>query len=1488
MRLTQDSRWSRRWRLVWFSLALTALGHACGQTTASPQARASRFLSGRVRATGAMPQARRQHAAMVAAQAVVAEDAGISLGASWQPVGPGQIASALYGKVTGRVTAVAVDPADASGNTVYVGTTGGGVWKSTNAAGPASAVSFIPLTDTISAFSPNAGTAAVPSLSIGAVSVQNGVVLAGTGDPNDATDSYYGGGVLRSEDGGVTWALIQQADVGNALVGTHSFVGLGVAGFAWSSDSSVVVMAVADAAEGELTQAAATTNSVRGLYVSTDGGKNWQMATIKDGGQTVQTPLPSGGNLGGNAATAVVWNPVRQRFYAAVRYHGYYESSDGATWTRLAAQPGGLSCPTITSAACPMARGALAVQPVSGDLFALTVDSGNHDQGLWQDVCNDAGSGCSGAVSFGTQLNSTPLDEGGGSTVIPQGDYNLALSAAASGNDTLLFVGTADLYRCSLGAGCTLRNTTNARNACGAPAGVAGAQHAIATLTTGALPLVYLGNDGGLWRSTDGVNETGAPCSADDASHFDNLNGGLGSLAEVISFAEDPTDANTLLAGFGANGSAGTSAAGSATEWLQLAPGEGGTVAIDPADTRNWYLSTAAGVSIGRCTQGGRCTAADFAGVPEIGLAQVSGDASLIDPPWLLDPALTSNLLAGTCRVWRGPAANGGAWSSANAVSTLLAGAQNAACDGTNPMIRSLAAGGAASGPGTGSTVLYAGMAGSADGGGSAGGHVFVTTEADRASSSAVWTDQTGSPVTNGAQGFNPGGFDVSSIVADAHDLAGQTVYATIMGFNYPHVYRSIDAGAHWTNISSNLPNAPANSVLVDPNDAHTVYVATDTGVYATGSVADCAVANCWSVYGAGLPYAPVVQLAASAALPTGDGRFGELRAATYGRGIWQVPLTTAYALQAGMSLSATSLSFGPQSVGTVSAAQTVTITNNGHAPLTVSSVAITGGLGTPTLPAEPDFAATTDSCSGATVPVGGSCAVEVSFLPVATGARPGVLTLYGNVSGGQASVTLTGTGTPPGAVVLTPLSLSFPATLVGAVSAAQNITVANTGGAVVTLGAPAVTGDYRIVTNTCAATLSAATSCTVAIAFAPTATGARAGSFTLTDSAGTQTASLRGNGSAPATDALSPASLSFAAQQLSTASGPQAVTLTNSGDVPLTLIAASITGDFVVTNACGNSLNAHASCVMQISYVPKNVGAESGVLTVSDQYRSQTVALAGFGVAPPGVSLAPVSALGFAPVGVGLSSAAQVVTLTNNGGQPLAISSVSLTGDFSLVPGSNTCGSAVAANSACTMQVVFSPAMAGIRTGQLIVMDNSAGSPQTLALTGTGVDFTLAAESSTQTVSSGASAVYPLLLTSASGVPGTAVFTCTGAPANATCNVTPSSVALGTGTAVVTVTVQTGVSTSAVTERGLAWLAVLLPVVLLPGRRRWHSRVLGLVVLCGLMGAMGCGSSRLIPGSSVNNSAPSTPTPGGASTVVVSASSAGLVRSVNLSLTVQ
>ena len=1456
-------------------------------------ARSARFLSGRslpdrTTAAAALNAAKRQH------QAMLASPRSSILGVAWTSLGPNQVATAEFGNVTGRITAIVIDPADASGNTVYLGTTGGGVWKSTNAAGPADAVRFTPLTDTLPVF--DASSSVAPSLSIGSLAITNGVLLAGTGDPNDATDSYYGAGILRSADGGVTWTLAQQSLDG--AYGNHSFFGLSVAALAFSSATpSLAVAGLTQAAEGAAVNAENLSASQMGLYYSNDAGVTWHMATVMDGSQVLQSPTANGNNGGGSPVTSVVWNPVRQSFYAAIADHGYYASADGVNWSRLANQPGiGLTttaCPATPGAgnpACPMLRGTLAVQPATGDMFALTVDFSDQDQGLYQDVCALNGTACGNAtVSFGTKLNSAPLEQGNGSAAILQGDYNLALAAAASGTDTVLYAGTVDLYRCTLASGCTLRNTTNAQNGCTNPAMVAPAQHALAALPTSGGPLLFVGSDGGLWRSTDGAAESGAPCSLADATHFQNLNAALGSLAEVVSFAQDPAASGTLLAGLGALGTAGTDTV--TIPWPQLATGEGGTVAIDPNDSQLWYLSTGAGVNVARCSKGSACVSTDFSATA-IGATQVAGDLAEVHAPWLLDPGLTSNLITGTCRGWRGPATGGALWSSANELSRPFAAYAASACQGSLPVVRSLAAGGAigssANAQNAGSEVIYAGMAGNFGAGSGVAGHVLVTTAANTASNTTVWTDAGLSSVTNDAADagvFNPGRFDVSSIAADPHDATGSTVYATAMGFadngvNAPHVYRSVDAGAHWSNISSNLPNAPANGIVVDPNDANTLYVALDTGVYVTTQVTSCASANCWSVYGSALPNAPVVELAAGAGIATGDGRTGELRAATYGRGIWQIPLLTATSPAApAMAISPTSVTYPDQQVGAASASVALTVTNTGNAILTVNSVVASG-----------DFNET-DTCTGAPVPQNSTCTVQVRFLPTATGPRTGLLTVYGNVAGGQATATLSGIGTVAAAIVLTPVTLAFPSTGIGATSAVQNITVSNTGVNAASLQAPAISGDFTITANSCSSYLAANTGCTLSITFAPAASGTRSGTLTLTDSAGTQVASLSGVGTNPATDALAPSALSFSAQQLNTASAAQQVVLTNAGDVALTLISAQITaGYFSVVNSCGVSLNAHSTCAMSVTFAPKSVGSQTGALMISDQFRSQTVALSGTGLAPPGVSVSPVNGLQFGAVGVGLGSTAQVITLTNNGGVALAIGSVVASGDFALLPGSNTCGSSLSPAAVCTVQIVFTPSVAGSRTGTATFTDNAANSPQIVQLSGTGVDFSLATNGPTSiAITSGQTATYALLLTSAAGLPGSAAFTCSGVPAHAICTVNPSSAALG-GTANVSVTVATGLSTAAVdmppmpwTER-LIWAAMLVPFGLMMRRSRRH-RVLFVLLLAAVNG---CSVGRTVPSETTGGGTSTATTPRGSYTLVVAGSDAGLVRSVNLTMIVQ
>ena len=213
-----------------------------------------------------------------------------NLAAPWQALGPMTVNSLSYGAITGRITSLALDPNDSTGNTVWLGTTGGGVWKSKNAAGAVADASFAPFTDTLPVFSGNTGALTIPSLSIGAVAVQpatTAVVLAGTGDPNEATDSYYGEGILRSADGGQTWSLADLAH--NGASASTSFHGLATAGLAWSTATPTLVVAAMTTSLEGLVVGAINPSSVPGLYFSSDAGVTWQLANVYDGAHAVQT-----------------------------------------------------------------------------------------------------------------------------------------------------------------------------------------------------------------------------------------------------------------------------------------------------------------------------------------------------------------------------------------------------------------------------------------------------------------------------------------------------------------------------------------------------------------------------------------------------------------------------------------------------------------------------------------------------------------------------------------------------------------------------------------------------------------------------------------------------------------------------------------------------------------------------------------------------------------------------------------------------------------------------------------------------------------------------------------------------------------------------------------------------------------------------------------------------------------------------------------------
>ncbi len=166
------------------------------------------------------------------------------------------------------------------------------------------------------------------------------------------------------------------------------------------------------------------------------------------------------------------------------------------------------------------------------------------------------------------------------------GDYTLALAAVPVGQDTLLLAGDQDLWRCSLAEGCVWRNTTNSTTCMSA--GVGEYQHALAWSLANPLG-IFVGNDSGIWRSTDGISETGPACASTDAAHFQNLNGAIGSLAEVMSLSQANTEPLVMMTGLGVNGTAGVKNTTVPTaDWPLILGGGGGGCRNRPAE--RWAL----------------------------------------------------------------------------------------------------------------------------------------------------------------------------------------------------------------------------------------------------------------------------------------------------------------------------------------------------------------------------------------------------------------------------------------------------------------------------------------------------------------------------------------------------------------------------------------------------------------------------------------------------------------------------------------------------------------------------------------------------------------------------------------------------------------------------------------------------------------------------------------------------------------------------------
>jgi hypothetical protein len=428
--------------------------------------------------------------------------------------------------------------------------------------------------------------------------------------------------------------------------------------------------------------------------------------------------------------------------------------------------------------------------------------------------------------------------------------------------------------------------------------------------------------------------------------------------------------------------------------------------------------------------------------------------------------------------------------------------------------------------------------------------------------------------------------------------------------------------------------------------------------------------------------------------------------------------------------LTPTSLTFASDGVGTVSAAQAITLSNPGTDTLIFSSIAITGTNPT-------DFHQT-NTC-GTSIVAAASCTISITFDPTAVGSRLATLSITdnaGDVAGTIQTAALAGTGTGVAKIAFSPTSLAFSSTNVGASSAVKTITVSNPGTATLPITSIGITptGNYTE-TNTCGTTLAAGSTCIISVTFSPKVAGTVSASVSVADGAAgsPQTVALTGAAVGIPTATLSATTVAFGNQPVNVLSAAMTVTLTNTGSGALVVASLKVAGsdptDFVATStSCPGTLAPAASCVLSITFKPPVAAARAATLTITDNSgnvtgTTQIITLTGTGVGTPAAVLSATT-LTFPSTAVDGIDGPLSLTLHNSGNGPLQIASIAATGanakDFLEF---DTCQPTLAAGAVCEIAYYFLPQTTGTLAATVVITDNAGNvTNATQSFTVTGV----------------------------------------------------------------------------------------------------------------------------------------------------------------------
>ncbi|MDT5409319.1 MAG: hypothetical protein QOG14_1539, partial [Mycobacterium sp.] len=614
----------------------------------------------------------------------------------------------------------------------------------------------------------------LPSLSTGALAVapsNDNIVYDGTGEGALSGDSYFGNGILKSIDGGVTWAHVSG----------DFFLGVSISRLAVDPGDANHLYAAVLRGRGGDRRVSPPTHSAFGLWESKDGGVSW--ALIK--------PAPSF-SLG---ATDIRMDPQNPKtLYSSFWGDAIYRSTDGgASWTPLMnGMPAGANftaVPTRFSLGLSHPAGQPAVLYTGFDWVDA---AGNHQagrifkytdaSGKWSEL--PTGSGNDSVLDYCTTQcfydNVVEPDPNNSKILFVAGSYGYNMSPPSGG-----------IFRSDDG-GLTWKNLGWDLHP---------DFHALAFDPKNSAN-VLIGNDGGVWYST---NRGGRPNATDPLSAVDwqDYNGGGLQITQFTSIANNPTRTARLWGGSQDNGTERKAAA--SNTWLDMASGDGGQVLVDPTDSHYIY-GTYFGISPYRITDSGD----NFFTNQFIENGINLSDRSEFYTPFAMNQLNPNQLFLGTYRLYRTDNAKAG---SAGAVRwTAISPDLTSGCAGTAPngarncTLSAIGVGGG--------TAVYTG---------SLDGYVYVSTDA-QVNNNSTWTrvglaGGSASSNGNGGTGLKANATlprrPVAWIAVDRSNY--RIAYAAYNGYNAAtphqpgHVFKTSDGGASWTDISGNLPDNPVN-----------------------------------------------------------------------------------------------------------------------------------------------------------------------------------------------------------------------------------------------------------------------------------------------------------------------------------------------------------------------------------------------------------------------------------------------------------------------------------------------------------------------------------------------------------------------------------------------------------------------------------------------------------------------------------------------------